>query len=126
MPTPLEDLIERVMGELHRMVRTETVVGEPVEAAGVTLIPVSKISFGFGAGGGGSEGKGQSGTGGGATVEPIAFLVITADGRVQLMTLKDKEAGLGQLVDLVPEVVERVKAFVGRRRQESDAAPDPA
>ena len=114
------------MGELHRMVRTETVVGEPVEAAGVTLIPVSKISFGFGAGGGGSEGKGQSGTGGGATVEPIAFLVITADGRVQLMTLKDKEAGLGQLVDLVPEVVERVKAFVGRRRQESDAAPDPA
>jgi uncharacterized spore protein YtfJ len=121
MPTPLEDLIERVMGELHRMVRTETVVGDPVEAAGVTLIPVAKISFGFGAGGGGSEGKGQSGTGGGATVEPIAFLVITADGRVQLMTLKDKEAGLGQLVDLVPEVVERVKAFVGRRRQESDA-----
>ena len=28
----VENLIERVMGELHRIVQTETVVGEPVHA----------------------------------------------------------------------------------------------
>lgn len=123
MPSPLEDLIERVMGELHRIVRTETVVGEPVEAAGVTLIPVSKISFGFGAGSG-QAGKGQSGTGGGATVEPIAFVVISPEGRVQVMTMKEKEVGLGQLVELVPEAVEKIRAFVGKRRR--DPEPDEA
>ncbi|MFA6110308.1 MAG: spore germination protein GerW family protein [Candidatus Latescibacterota bacterium] len=119
MPSPLEDLIERVMGELHRIVRTETVVGEPVEVAGVTLIPVSKISFGFGAGSG-QAGKGQSGTGGGATVEPIAFVVISPEGRVQVMTMKEKEIGLGQLVELVPEAVEKIRAFVGKRRREPE------
>jgi uncharacterized spore protein YtfJ len=119
MPSPLEDLIERVMGELHRIVRTETVVGEPVEVAGVTLIPVSKISFGFGAGSG-QAGKGQSGTGGGATVEPIAFVVISPEGRVQVMTMKEKEIGLGQLVELVPEAVEKIRAFVGKRRRDPE------
>ena len=69
MASSVEGLIERVMGELHHLVQTRTVVGEPLQAGNVTLIPVSKISFGFGAGGG-QEGKFKSGTGGGATVEP--------------------------------------------------------
>ena len=116
MSSSLETLIERVMGELHRIVRTETVVGNPVEVGGVTLIPVSKISFGFGAGGG-QEGKGQSGTGGGALVEPIAFVVIDAEGKVQILTLHDKEMGLGQLVNLMPEAIEKVKQFVGKKRR---------
>ena len=64
MATSLESLVERVLGELHHIVQTQTVVGEPVTAGPVTLIPVSKISMGFGAGGG--EGKQHAGTGGGA------------------------------------------------------------
>ena len=59
MPSSVENLIERVMGELHRIVQTETVVGDPVQAGELTIIPVSKISFGFAAGGG-QENKGQS------------------------------------------------------------------
>ena len=116
MSSSVETLIERVMGELHRIVQTETVVGEPVKAGDVTLIPVSKISFGFGAGGG-QEGKGQSGTGGGAMVEPIAFVVIDADGRTQILTLKDKEVGLGQLVELMPEAIDKIKKFVSRKKK---------
>jgi uncharacterized spore protein YtfJ len=106
------------MGELHRIVQTETVVGEPVQAGSAILIPVSRISFGFGAGG--QEGKGQSGTGGGATVEPIAFVVIDAEGRVQILTLKDKEAGLGQLVGLVPEAIAKIRKFMGRKKKEGE------
>lgn len=116
MPSSVETLIEKVMGELHRIVQTETVIGEPVQVGKVTLIPVSKISFGFGAGG--QEGKGQSGTGGGATVEPIAFLVIDEDGRVQILNLKDKEASLGQLVGLVPDALAKIKKFMGRKKKE--------
>jgi uncharacterized spore protein YtfJ len=115
MSSHVETLIERVMGELHRIVRTETVVGEPLQAGGVTLIPVSKISLGFGAGGGREE-KGQSGTGGGALVEPVAFVVIDADGKVQIMTLKDKEIGLGQLAKLVPEAVDKLQKLMGKKR----------
>ena len=130
MSSSVETLIERVMGELHRLVRTETVVGNPVEVGDVTLIPVSKISFGFGAGGG-QEGKGQSGTGGGALVEPIAFVIIDAEGKVQILTLKDKEMGLGQLVNLMPEAIEKIKHFFGKKKQgkdqpEEDPEDDPS
>ncbi len=124
MPSSVETLIEKVMGELHRIVQTETVVGEPVQAGNVTLIPVSKISFGFGAGG--QEGKGQSGTGGGATVEPIAFVVIDAEGRVQIMNLKDKEASLGQLVGLVPDALAKIRKFMGKKKKDGDEAGDEA
>lgn len=124
MPSSVETLIEKVMGELHRIVQTETVVGEPVQAGNVTLIPVSKISFGFGAGG--QEGKGQSGTGGGATVEPIAFVVIDAEGRVQIMNLKDKEASLGQLVGLVPDALAKIRKFMGKKKKDGDEGGDEA
>ncbi|MCC7263793.1 MAG: sporulation protein [Candidatus Latescibacteria bacterium] len=131
MPSSVESLIEKVMGELHRIVQTETVVGEPVQAGSVTLIPVSRISFGFGAGG--QEGKGQSGTGGGATVEPIAFVIIDAEGQVKIMTLKDKEASLGQLVGLVPEALAKIRKFMGKNKKDGEVgdaeggdAPDQA
>ena len=39
------------------MLTSKTVVGEPLTAEGITLIPLLSIGFGFGAGGG--EGKGQ-------------------------------------------------------------------
>ena len=116
MASSVESLIERVMGELHRIVQTRTVVGEPVKAGDLTLIPVSKISFGFGAGGG-ETGKAHSGTGGGATVTPIAFVVVDANGKAQILTLQEKEVSWGQLVELVPEAVSKVKAFVARSRQ---------
>ncbi|MBM3277363.1 MAG: sporulation protein [Candidatus Handelsmanbacteria bacterium] len=118
MPSSIETLIEKVMGELHRIVQTETVIGEPVQAGKVTLIPVSRISFGFGAGG--QEGKGQSGTGGGATVEPIAFVVIDAEGETRILTLRDKEASLGQLVGLVPEALAKIRKFMGKRKKEGE------
>ncbi len=116
MPSSVEALIEKVMAELHRIVRTETVVGEPVQAGNVTLIPVSRISFGFGAGG--QEGKGQSGTGGGATVEPIAFVVIDAEGKAQILSLKDKEISLGQIAELVPEALAKIRKFIGKKKKD--------
>ena len=129
MASYVEGLIERVLGELHHLVKTETVVGDPVPVGDVTLIPVSKISFGFGAGGG-QEGKGQSGTGGGATVEPIAFVVIDGDGMAQILPLHEKEAGLGQLVGLMPEALAKVKQFVGKKKgspaAEEEAVDPPA
>ena len=118
MASSVEALIERVMGELHRIVQTQTVVGEPLQAGGVTLIPVSKISFGFGAGGG-QEGKGQSGTGGGATVEPIAFVVVDADGKAQLLTFQEKEIKWSQLMELMPDAIGKIKSFVSKDKKQT-------
>ena len=50
---PLNDLMRSTMEKIHEMVDTNTIVGQPITTPdGVTLIPISKVSFGFGSGGG--------------------------------------------------------------------------
>ena len=50
---PLNDMMHTTMEKVREMADTNTIVGEPIVTPdGVTLIPVSKISFGFGSGGG--------------------------------------------------------------------------
>ena len=118
----IEQIIERVMGELHQIMKTETVIGKPLQAGNMTIIPVSKISFGFAAGSGKKD-HSQSGTGGGATVEPIAFLIIDENGKIQITPVGEKEVSLGQLVELVPEAVDKIKRFVEKRRRSDSNTP---
>jgi sporulation protein YtfJ len=124
----VEDLIRTLLGEFQHIVKTETVIGEPLTVGEVTIIPVSKVSFGFGAGGSGSEGGksgGGGGTGGGASLEPLAFLVIQ-DGRVQLLPLKEKEGTLGKLMEIVPDLYAKAREFRSRREKKKGDAESGA
>ena len=50
--TPLNDLMDTTMDKIRDMVDSNTIIGEPIQTPdGVTVIPVSRVSFGFGAGG---------------------------------------------------------------------------
>lgn len=117
----IEELLKEVLPELRQMAKAQTVVGEPIQAGESTVIPVSKVSVGFGAGGG--EGDGQknkgSGTGGGAMIDPVAFIVITA-GKVKLVPLTAKDTTIGKVIDLVPEILDRV----GRKKEEEEEEPE--
>ena len=49
----LIDLMDASMSKIREMVDSNTIIGEPIQTPdGVTLIPVSRLSFGFGCGGG--------------------------------------------------------------------------
>ena len=51
--SPLNDMMRATMEKIREMVDTNTIVGQPITTPdGVTLIPISKVSFGFCAGGG--------------------------------------------------------------------------
>ena len=81
----VENLFDKAVGEIERMLHTKTVVGEPITVEGNTLIPLVSVGFGFGVGGGrGTEpekGSGQGGgTGGGGGVKPVALIIINKDG----------------------------------------------
>ena len=83
----VKDLLKTTLEELEKVLSTRSVVGEPMEINGNTLIPLSSIGFGFGAGGGSgkapkteaAEGAG-SGTGGGGGIKPVAMVVVNKDG----------------------------------------------
>ena len=76
----LSEMMETSMDKIRQMVDSNTIVGEPITTPdGVTLIPVSRLSYGFGCGGGDYGKNGASsgaGCGAGIRVEPMAFLVV--------------------------------------------------
>jgi sporulation protein YtfJ len=108
----IEELVKTVLSELKQITQTETVIGEPITAGGVTVIPVSKVSVGFGIGGGkaGEKNREGEGTGGGVMIEPVAFIVIR-EKNVELLSMKKENTGLGQVIDLIPEVVQKIKEY---------------
>ena len=108
----ISNIAKEVMEQIKETVRSETVVGKPVQAEEAVIIPVSKVSFGFGVGGGENKENPEKGSGGGAgcgaTIEPVAFVVVSK-GKAQILPLKSREATLTRIIDLVPSVLEMVK-----------------
>ena len=45
---PLSELMRTTMEHIKTMADANTIIGTPIHAEGVTLIPVSKLSFGVG------------------------------------------------------------------------------
>jgi uncharacterized spore protein YtfJ len=77
-PELVHALLERIGDTVGGKAHVSTIFGEPVERAGVTVIPVARARFGFGGGGGsgsreGDEGSGGGG-GGGVAVSPVGYI----------------------------------------------------
>lgn len=117
-------MMEASMGKIREMVDSNTVVGEPITTAdGVTLIPVSRLSFGFGCGGG-DYGKQTNqmgaGAGAGVRVEPMAFLVVK-DGVTRMLPVAAPAIStVDRAIELVPQVLDRVESFIDRKKAEKE------
>ncbi len=117
-------MMEASMGKIREMVDSNTVVGEPIVTAdGVTLIPVSRLSFGFGCGGG-DYGKQPDKLGAGAAagvrVEPMAFLVVK-DGVTRMLPVGPPAiTTVDRIVEMVPQVMDRVEGFIDKKREKAD------
>ena len=117
-------MMEASMGKIREMVDSNTVVGEPIVTAdGVTLIPVSRLSFGFGCGGG-DYGKQPDKLGAGAAagvrVEPMAFLVVK-DGVTRMLPVGTPAiTTVDRIVEMVPQVMDRVEGFIDKKREKAD------
>jgi sporulation protein YtfJ len=120
--TTLHEMMETSMGKIREMVDSNTIIGEPIVTAdGVTLIPVSRLSFGFGCGGG-DYGKqaGASHFGGGSTagvrVEPVAFLVVK-DGVTRVLPVAlPAMSTADRVIEMVPQVLDRVENFIDKKK----------
>ena len=75
------ELMNITMQKIHEMVDANTVVGSPIATPdGITIIPVSRVSYAFASGGSDYRVKEKPGFGGGngagVKIEPIGFLVV--------------------------------------------------
>ena len=116
----LTDLMRSTMDKVHAMADTNTIVGQPITTPdGVTLIPISKISFGFG-GGGGDYGKNANfggGAGAGVKIDPVAFLVIK-DGTTRMLPVAAAPMNtVDRIVDIAPEIVDKVEKIIDKKKE---------
>ena len=124
----LTERMEASMSKIRDMVDSNTIIGEPIQTPdGVTLIPVSRLSFGFGCGGG-DYGKQTPAMFGGAStagvkVEPVAFLVVQEDG-VRLLQMDEGSDALSSAIRSVPEVVDRLGSIFKKDKKDGDAPED--
>jgi uncharacterized spore protein YtfJ len=111
----VDETIKEIASELERVANTRTVVGEPITAAGKTIIPISKISMGFGAGGGEGKRDNESGYGGGggagAKIEPVAFIMISAE-EAKIFRISER-GDAGSILNIIPELVPDIMDRLG-------------
>ena len=122
---PIENLMTTAMNSIQNMIDVNTIIGEPIETqSNITIIPISKVSFGFAAGG--SEFTGETineytkkdkeeeiqyrlpfggGSGAGISINPVAFLVIQND-NIKLMPISHTSS-IDKLLDYVPDLIEK-------------------
>ena len=119
---PVSELMHAAMEKVHEMVDTNTIVGKPISTPdGVTLIPISKVSFGFGSGGG-DYGKVQSkgfggGAGGGVKIEPVAFLVVK-DGITRVIPVAVPPAtAVDRIVEMAPDLIDRAEKYFDKKKE---------
>lgn len=121
----LENLVKTAMEKIREMVDCETVVGKPIVVnADTTIIPVSKVSFGFASGGSDLPNKSGSdmfggGSGAGITISPLAFIAVT-NGEVKLLQMSMNAAKENAIVNLVPEVIDKVTDFLGKKKADKE------
>ena len=116
----LSEMMETSMDKIRQMVDSNTIVGEPITTPdGVTLIPISRLSYGFGCGGG-DYGKNKehsgAGCGAGVRVEPMAFLVVKGGVTRMLPVGTPAITTLDRVIEMVPELFDRVESFVDKKR----------
>ena len=116
----LSEMMETSMDKIRQMGDSNTIVGEPITTPdGVTLIPVSRLSYGFGCGGGDYGKNGASsgaGCGAGIRVEPMAFLVVKGGVTRMLPVGTPAITTLDRVIEMVPELFDRVESFVDKKR----------
>ena len=128
---PIQGLMNVTMEKIHQMVDSNTIIGKPITTEdGITILPVSKVSFGFASGGTDFNGKNAAnkdlfggGSGAGVNIQPVAFLVIK-DGCVRTIQLTDGSNSVDRALAMLPELVEKVSALVSKKGEKpADEVP---
>ncbi|MBE6997210.1 MAG: sporulation protein YtfJ [Ruminococcaceae bacterium] len=120
----ISSLMETTMGKIREMVDVNTVVGSPITTPdGITVIPVSRISYAFATGGSDFRIKEKPGFGGGngagVKIEPIGFLIVK-DGNVRMVGITPPANNtIDRVIEKAPELMDTLETFFKKRTPEN-------
>lgn len=129
MSHPIENLMGTSMQKIREMVDVNTMIGDPIHITDkITVIPISRASFGFASGGSDIPSKQAKdlfggGAGAGVKIDPVAFIVVNGDD-VQLLPYAPAPApGADRAISMVPGLIEQIS---GLFKKKTDEKPDDA
>ena len=126
---PIQGLMNVTMDKIRQMADSNTIIGKPIKTDdGTTILPVSRISFGFASAGTDFDGKNAAnkdlfggGSGAGVNIQPVAFLVVK-DGVTRVLPVGvPAVTTAARMVEMVPEVMDRVEHFIDKRKEEKES-----
>ena len=115
-------ILGTAIDKIRDLVDVSTIVGEPVfSGEGITIIPVSKVTYGFASGGSDFPSKSNvelfgGGGGAGITITPVAFIVIN-NGNVTIKSVPSGDNTAEKIVGIVPEVVDTVSGLINKNKE---------
>lgn len=116
-------ILKTTIEKVRDLVDVSTIIGEPINLPdGLTIIPVSKVTYGFASGGSDFPSKNNvelfGGAGGaGITINPVAFLVIK-DGDVTIKHIVSNDNAIERAVSLVPEMFDKVTNLKNKKKDD--------
>lgn len=126
MSKNVSEVLGASMSKIREMIDANTVVGNPIETvAGVTLIPISKITFGMASGGADLAAKSEApsgtfggGAGCGVKISPVAFIVIQGE-RVRVLPITEPATTSSErIIEQLPDLVDRISGFISNKKAE--------
>lgn len=122
------EIIRAALDNVRSMVDANTVTGTPITTeSGTVIIPISKVFVGIATGGIDYFGKQSAqtqnfggGGGTGVTVSPVGFLVVTPNGKVDLLNINyEPKDPLSQIVGFIensPELIQKFKDLIAGKK----------
>ena len=106
-------LMDMTVSKIRQLVDADTIIGKPISTPdGITVIPVSRMSFGIGTGGT------TGGNGAGVKVEPVGFFVIK-DGTCRMISVSSNPLStMDRVVEMMPDVLDRIDNIVNKKNKE--------
>ena len=125
-----EKILATTIEKVRDLVDVSTIVGDPIRVnADVTIIPISKDTYGFASGGAAFPSKNNAelfggGGGAGVTINPIAFLVVNK-GEVTIKHITASDNAAERAVSMIPEIFDKVSGLVaGSKKSSADSSDE--
>ncbi len=117
----IKTVMDTTMDKLRAMVDADTIIGTPVVVGNITLVPVSRVSFGLATGGSDFPSKSDKqlfggGGGAGVTVNPVAFICINGD-NVHMMPVYSDMNTIDKAINMAPELIDKVKSLFEKKTE---------
>lgn len=142
---PMKQMIESALSKIREVVDVNTVIGEPITAGEVIVIPFSKVSVGFASGGSEFGGKtpredGKAyfagGNGAGVSMTPLGFICVEK-GVARVIELGNPATysapqdpvnraidGINGVIDKTPDLIAKITDLFGALKTKTEPVAD--